>query len=162
MPYLIDGHNLIGQMTTIRLDDPDDEAKLAIYLRSYSARLNKRFHVVFDGGLPAGVSPLSTSRVKVHFASSESDADNVLKMMIRNTKDGSNWTLVTSDRAIIEQARRKRMHCVNSSTFARRLEDFQTKQGQAEDASVVPTTKSNPKLSKSEVDEWLDIFNEDE
>ncbi len=162
MPYLIDGHNLIGQMTTIRLDDPDDEAKLAIYLRSYSARLNKRFHVVFDGGLPAGTSPLSTSRVKVYFASADSTADNVLKLMIRNTKDGSNWTLVTSDRVIVEQGRRQRMRCVDSSVFARRLEEFVSKENKVEDDTVVPTTKSDPKLSKSEVDEWLDIFSEDE
>lgn len=162
MPYLIDGHNLIGQMTTIRLDDPDDEAKLAIYLRSYSARLNKRFHVVFDGGLPAGTSPLSTSRVKIYFASADSSADNVLKMMIRNTKDGSNWTLVTSDRVIVEQARRQRMRCVNSSTFARQLEDFHSRQNKAEDENIVPPTKIDPKLSKSEVDEWLDIFSDDE
>ncbi len=162
MPYLIDGHNLIGQMTTIRLDDPDDEAKLAIYLRSYSARLNKRFHVVFDGGLPAGTSPLSTSRVKVYFASADSTADNVLKLMIRNTQDGSNWTLVTSDRVIVEQGRRQRMRCVDSSVFARRLEEFVSKENKVEDDTVVPTTKSDPKLSKSEVDEWLDIFSEDE
>ena len=56
MPLLIDGHNLIGrgQLPGLRLDDPDDEAKLVTRLRAYCARARKRATVVFDRGLPGG------------------------------------------------------------------------------------------------------------
>ena len=33
MPYIIDGHNLIHYLDDIQLDDPHDEAKLALKLR---------------------------------------------------------------------------------------------------------------------------------
>ena len=48
MQWLIDGHNLIGQMPNLRLDDPDDEAKLLQYLRNFRARTGHRITVVFD------------------------------------------------------------------------------------------------------------------
>ena len=54
MPILIDGHNLIGRLPDLRLDDPDDEAKLVLRLRAYAARTRKRITVVFDQGLPGG------------------------------------------------------------------------------------------------------------
>ena len=38
MPFLIDGHNLIGRMPGISLDDPDDEARLVAQLRAFCAR----------------------------------------------------------------------------------------------------------------------------
>ena len=37
MPILIDGHNLIAKLPDLRLDDPDDEAKLVARLRAYYA-----------------------------------------------------------------------------------------------------------------------------
>ncbi len=47
MPLLIDGHNLIGRLPDLRLDDPDDEAKLVARLRTYCARTRKRITAVF-------------------------------------------------------------------------------------------------------------------
>ncbi|MBL8045607.1 MAG: hypothetical protein JNL09_03645, partial [Anaerolineales bacterium] len=50
MPFLIDGHNLIGKMPGLRLDDPDDERQLVQFLRAYLARVKKSGTVVFDRG----------------------------------------------------------------------------------------------------------------
>lgn len=38
MHWLIDGHNLIGKMPTLHLDDPHDEEKLVQILQQYRAR----------------------------------------------------------------------------------------------------------------------------
>lgn len=160
MPYLIDGHNVIAQMTTIQLDDPNDEAELVIRLRQYMAHVDRRAHVVFDGGIPGGSSPLSTSRVKVYFAASDTSADSVLRMLIRNATNPDSWTVVSSDRAIVEVARRRRMRCVRSERFAVRLEAIQEQQEQEEADAYVPPLKTDPQLSRDEVDEWLDIFSD--
>ena len=42
MNYLIDGHNLIARMQTMSLADPDDEAKLVLRLRRWTAASRKR------------------------------------------------------------------------------------------------------------------------
>jgi predicted RNA-binding protein with PIN domain len=50
MPILIDGHNLIGKMSSISLADPEDEDKL---VRVLARRLHSQRHktiVVFDKG----------------------------------------------------------------------------------------------------------------
>jgi predicted RNA-binding protein with PIN domain len=160
MPYLIDGHNVIAQMSGISLDDPNDEAKLVILLRQYTASVGKRVHVVFDGGIPGGSSPLSTSRVQVYFASADSSADNVLRTLIRNTTNPSGWIVVSSDRAIVEVARHQGMRAWRSERFAQRLEQMQAAQIQEENDAYVPPTKTDPQLSKDEVEEWLDIFSD--
>ena len=162
MPYLIDGHNVIAQMNAIELDDPHDEAKFVILLRQYTASISKKAHVVFDGGVPGGSSPLSTSRVQVYFASAQSSADNVLRMMIRDTKNPSGWIVVSSDRAIVDVARRRGMRVVRAERFAQRLEKLIANKIQEENEAFVPPTKSDPHLSSEEVDEWLDLFSDND
>ena len=84
MPLLIDGHNLIGRLPDLHLDDPHDEAKLVLRLRAYAARTRKRITVVFDHGLPGGESlPLSSAGVKAIFASAGRSADRVLQERIK-------------------------------------------------------------------------------
>ena len=162
MPYLIDGHNVIGQMNSIQLDDPHDEAKLVLLLRSYSAQLGKKFHVVFDGGLPSGVSSLSTSRVKIYFASAESSADNVMRMLIKDITNAASWIVVSSDHAIGSTAKRKGMKVMRAERFAEKLESMQDLTEKAELENYVPESKTDPRLSRDEVNEWLDIFDSED
>lgn len=39
MSYIIDGHNLIGVLPDIHLNQPDDEQRLLARLRGYRARI---------------------------------------------------------------------------------------------------------------------------
>ncbi|NTW01622.1 MAG: hypothetical protein HGA19_09960, partial [Oscillochloris sp.] len=74
MPILIDGHNLIGQMRSISLSDPDDEAKLVLLLRRYANGKRKRkVVVIFDGGVYGHPDNLNGYGVEVRFAKSPSD-----------------------------------------------------------------------------------------
>jgi len=50
VPILIDGHNLVGRLSMLSLDDPDDEEKLARLLQPYQARSGKAVTIVFDPG----------------------------------------------------------------------------------------------------------------
>ena len=148
MPLLIDGHNLIGQLPGLRLDDPDDEAKLVARLRGYGARTRKRVTVVFDHGLPGGLSQsLSGGGVQVVFASAGRVADGILIERIRRARDPHGLTVVTSDGSVIAAARARGAQVMRSEEFAGQLSAPRRDAG---DQDV--------HLSPEEVDEWLDLF----
>jgi len=153
MPFLIDGHNLIGrgQLPDLRLDDPEDEAKLVARLRAYCARTGKRVTVVFDRGLPGGRSELSGGGVKVVFASAGHTADGILRERIRRARDPRGLTVVTSDREVIAAAQAREARVMRSEEFAAQL---------SASRPVEVGGKKKEHLSAEEVKEWLQIFGE--
>jgi predicted RNA-binding protein with PIN domain len=158
MHYLIDGHNLIGKMADIDLDDPDDEVKLVLRLRSWSARSRKRkVTVIFDRGLPGGEEKgLSSGKVKVIFASAGRSADSLLIGRIRNVKNPPDYTLVSSDQRIINLAEARRMFVWRSEAFAVRMnQEMEQSMG-----SFTAATVDDPQISVDEVDMWLEMFAE--
>ncbi len=154
MPLLIDGHNLIGRLPDLRLDDPDDEAKLVARLRAYCARTGKRVTVVFDRGLPGGHSrELSGGGVKVVFAATGRSADGVLRERIRRARDPRGLTVVTSDHEVIAAAQAGGARVMQSEEFAAQLSAPRTVEVEEEEQE-----KKEEYLSKEEVKEWLYIF----
>jgi predicted RNA-binding protein with PIN domain len=151
MPYMIDGHNLLGQLRDISLDDANDEALLVQKLTSFAARTGKHCVVIFDYGLPGGKSRMSTRAVQVVFASQRSSADRVMLERIGKLKDPRNWTAVSSDNEVINAARIRRMQVLNSLEFADLLQSPPKREIDAGEAE-------NIHLSAEEVDEWLDFF----
>jgi uncharacterized protein len=154
MPYLIDGHNLIGQLKDISLDDPNDEALLTQKLIGFTARTGSKCVVVFDYGLPGGTSRMSTRSVQVVFASQRSTADRVMMERIRKMPDTKDWVVVTSDHDVAQTARLRRMQTMASADFAYLMESRAKPVVDAGEASDV-------RLSESEVDEWMKLFGED-
>lgn len=155
MHYLIDGHNLIAKMPDISLDDPDDEVKLVLRLRSWAAqRKKRRVTVIFDGGMPGGKDvKLSTPSVKVVFAQEGRTADALLITRIYKAKNAPEFTVVSSDNQILNAAQKRRMPLIKSDNFASKL-------GRDEEDSRVITAVSedDPHVSHEEVAEWLDLF----
>jgi uncharacterized protein len=153
MVYMIDGHNLIAKLPDITLDDPDDEAKLVQKLIGFCARTKQQCVVVFDYGLPGGVSRMSTRSVQVVFASARSSADRVIMERLKKVPDPRGWTVVTSDNEVAATARMCRMKTMHAEDFVRLLERPPSKMvvGDAGEAADV-------KLSADEVDEWMDLF----
>ena len=152
MPYIIDGHNLIGQLPDISLDDPNDEALLVQKLAGFVARTNKRCVVIFDHGLPGGKSRMSTRAVQVVFASQRSSADRVMMERINKIKDPRNWVAVTSDNDVQDAAKMRKMQVMRSQDFAVILES-------PPPPDIDEGEAANVNLSADEVDEWLDFFN---
>lgn len=151
MPFLIDGHNLIGRgrLPGLRLDDPDDEAKLVLRLRTYCARTGKRITVVFDHGLPGGRSwELSGGGVETVFAPAGRTADSILRERIRRTRDPQGLTVVTSDRQVIVAAQARGVRVVRSEEFAAQLSASRAAEVEQRDVH----------LSTEEVEEWLKVF----
>ncbi len=149
--YLIDGHNLIGFVPDIALDDPNDEALLVQKLISFTARTKKQCVVVFDYGLPGGTSRMSTRSVQVVFASQRSNADKVIIARIGKIKDALNWTIVTSDREVRAIARGRNMSVLTSEEFSRLLE--------SPPEPVIDVGEAvHLNITAEEVDEWLKVF----
>ncbi len=158
MHYLIDGHNLISQLPDISLDDPNDEAKLVLSLRKWAAAGRKRqATIVFDGGLPGGNwRYMSRGQVKATFASEGRNADDLLISRIRQAKNPAEFTLVTSDRQILAEAKARRMPFMTSETFSKQLQKISGDQTIKEEKKA--TESEEPHLSQEELSEWLDIF----
>ncbi len=158
MNYLVDGHNLIAKLKTFSLDDPDDEVKLIIQLRRWTAAdQGRRIIVFFDGGLPGGQnSHLSSSNVSVVFASSGSTADDLIINRIKKIKNSQEFMLVSSDREVIKAAAVKKMRTISAQAFASLVDQLDQTRIIEEDLG---TAKSeNPSLNDSELAEWLEIF----
>ncbi|MEM6281866.1 MAG: NYN domain-containing protein [Chloroflexota bacterium] len=149
MPYLIDGHNLIGQLPDISLHDPNDEVKLVNKLRSFCARTNKKVFVIFDRGIPGGKSKLSNSTVRVSFAARPGEADDIMLNRIHEAKDTHKWIVVSSDLRVLNAARQRGMKGLRSREFAKQLE-----------APPPPPRDEHPHpfITRKEVEEWLEIF----
>lgn len=163
MGYLIDGHNLIGQLPDLSLADPNDEAKLVQKLMGFSARTGKHCVVIFDGGLPGGWSSLSTRPVEVIFASPGITADRVMHERIRATRDPGQWIVVSNDREVLAAAQARRMKTLRSADFAPQL------QGAAAGTKAPPApgrssavedagSAANPYVSPAEIEQWLSVF----
>lgn len=159
MHYFIDGHNLIAQLPNISLEDPHDEAKLVLELRSWAAAKKNRFvTVIFDGGVPGGEWRLvSTRKVKVLFASEDSSADAMLRNRVRKVKDARAYTLVTNDNDVLAAAKKRRMPYIKSSKFARSLLEHQEKQNKGK-GEATADSELERSLTEQEVTEWLQLF----
>lgn len=159
MHYLIDGHNLIAQLSDISLDDPHDEAKLVLRLRSWVAGGRKReVTVIFDGGLPGGTwRYMSRGRLKALFATEGQTADALLVSRIHQAKNPAAHTLVTNDREILAIAKKRRMPYMTSQAFAQQLQKIDTPQDTSE--AMDSPAEDKPVLNDGELDEWLAIFN---
>ncbi len=154
MQWLIDGHNLIGQMPNLRLDDPNDETKLVEYLRSYRARTGHRVTVVFDAG--QGYRPAEIKKsggVTVQFASPGQTADQVIARHIRRVKNPQEVIVVSSDREVQQAARQARVRVMTAREFAQQLLQESPAAVEADRGS-----QTEVKLSADEVDEWLKLF----
>jgi len=155
MHLLVDGHNLIGQLSGISLADPDDEAKLVLLLRRYAtAKRGRMVHVVFDHGVYGHPQQLDGYGVTCSFAHSPQDADSQLIRRIRTLGRPRDWALVSSDRAVTSAARERGMHVISSQDFAARL---------IAPASPGPGATQEQRefrLSPTELDEWLRLFGE--
>jgi len=149
VPILIDGHNLIGRLATLSLQDPDDEEKLIRLLKSYQARTGKAITVVFDSG---GQFALPATRrlgsLKVVFAPYGSSADAVIARRVRQSSEPRGWLVVTSDRELAEKVMRQGARVKSADAFAAVLD---------RPRGVATEWKDAPP-SPDEVEAWLALF----
>jgi len=154
MPFIIDGHNLIGALPDIQLSDPDDEEQLILRLQSFSARTGKSITVYFDRGVPGGENPIRKGKLTAHFVSQTRTADDAIMAHVRRlAKRAANWTVVSSDHAVLNFAARHGAHVQTCPEFAALLA-LAPAESSDEDSRDV-------NLTPEEIQSWESLFAQD-
>ncbi|MEX0788441.1 MAG: NYN domain-containing protein [Anaerolineales bacterium] len=149
MPYLIDGHNLIGRLRDVSLADPDDEARLVALLQAWCTRHRVSATVFFDRGAAGQPSTAKFGRLTVRFARWPQTADSGMAAFLTQLGRGaSQWIVVSSDGAVRASARRLGAKTLRSEEFATGLG------GAAGEAASEKPDRSTPQ----EVSDWLRRF----
>ena len=153
MPYLIDGHNLIPHIPGLSLKDMDDEVKLIQVLQGYASQQRTTVEVYFDKAPVSRAGSQSYGIVKVHFVRQNYTADKAMIIRLsRMGKDAKNWTVVTSDREILVEARSAHSQTMSSAAFAAELKKMKSGKLNNSDKQI------DPDISSGEVDYWMDQF----
>ena len=154
MPYLIDGHNLIGQMPNICLHDPEDEMQLVLILNEFFKKRRISGTVFFDRRGPGLARKTGAGRLKVEFATPPNTADRMIEQRLRSIKkEASNCVVISSDREIQTVARVLGAKVMDSSEFAKQLQDSNTRFEEDE--------KPQSPISAKELRRWEKLFTSD-
>ena len=147
MPYLIDGHNLIGQTPGLSLADPDDERKLVVLLRAFLVRTRKKGTVFFDNGQPGGSGHWSNGVLEVVFVRPSRSADDLIRQRLGSEKNARGLIVVSSDQAVAQAAQAAHARVQSSAEFARQM------------LRQPPTVQEKQDgLTRDEVVEWERLF----
>lgn len=152
MPFLIDGHNLIGAMPDLRLEDPDDEARLVERLQRLAMRTGRRITVIFDRGAPGmGGSLGPRNGVTVRFAPPGMTADELLIQRIRAERNPRGLIVVSSDRDVQAAARRHGATVWSAAEFLAYLRGHLEESGEGE-------AEKPEAVDPVELEGWLRLF----
>ncbi|MBI4592970.1 MAG: NYN domain-containing protein [Candidatus Rokubacteria bacterium] len=152
MRWLIDGYNVIRREPDLRGAEAEslEAGRRALLARvaEITRRSTDRFTVVFDGA--PGFGPASSGgRVEVVFSRPPESADDVLRRLARGA--GSGAAVVSSDRAVLDAARRAGCPAVTAEDFLAALDgqDAEDDDGEDDDTGTAPPRRGNPRrLSK--------------
>ena len=161
MEYYIDGHNLIPKLSGIRLSDDNDEEELLERLQEY-ARLSRRSCTVFFDKSPDNKSrDARYGTLRVVYVTHNIKADE--EIIGRVNKLGRNRTreitVVSSDQHVQWQCRQAGAAVITSEKFASEMERMFSSGGRIRKLHR-NENQLEPKLSRKEVDELLEIFGE--
>lgn len=156
MPYLIDGHNLIPKIPGLSLSQMDDEQRLIDLLSAFQRAKPTPIEVFFDQAAPGSAGKRRIGGLTAHFIFRVTTADQAIARRLASLgKAARNWTVVTSDRRVQQEARSRQAEVQPSEDFAREL--TATLQAAANRQRAEP-----PPIHPDEIDEWLKAFNDDE
>ena len=156
MPYLIDGHNLVPHVPGINLSDLDDEIALVQILQRFANKRRSTIEVYFDHAQTTQTRSQKHGLVRAFFVRQTSTADDAIRARLSQLGNGAkNWTVVSSDREILVEARSYQSSILTAPEFAGILREQLSGTQQGEDKNEVPDQ------SNLEVDYWLDQFSRD-
>jgi predicted RNA-binding protein with PIN domain len=158
MPVIIDGNNLIGSSPDIKLDDPDARVKIIRLLENYQEQKQNNLVVVFDGD-PNTNSPndFSKGKMTIIYPFYGNSADDEIKRLLDSYTDFRDVVLVSSDSELKSFAKERGARVLNSIEFYFELKRIFRESG----LKAQKLKRINARLSKTEVDHWLKVFQDD-
>lgn len=122
MPYIIDGHNLIGKNPSMSLQEIDDETILIQTLQEFCQREQKKAEVYFDNAPPGVPRARVHGRVTAYFVRAGKTADEAIYERLKALKnEAKNWTVVSSDRQVQASAKSVHARVLSSEQFVHQL-----------------------------------------
>ena len=146
MPYLVDGHNVLGFLSG--KSNPSEEEKQRL-LRNLADRLRgvrARVEVVFDGPPRAGRSASSLGALSVRYAGTR-PADDVIAEIVARSSSPADLRVVTDDRGLSLRAREAGARTLSAREFCDRF----VKPG--------PEAEGGGRI---DLEDWLDFFSDEQ
>ena len=159
MEYYIDGHNLIPKVNGIRLSDDNDEQELLERLQEYARLTRRKCTVFFDKAPDSKTRDTTYGTLHVVHVTHLIKADE--EIIARVNRLGKNCakdvTVVSSDQHVQWQSHMAGALTMPSDKFAAEM-NRTFSSGPAVRKIRKQEMHIEPKLSRKEVDEWLEIF----
>lgn len=157
MPFIVDGHNLIPNLSGVDLTDLDDEMQLVDRLHQFSQRVRTTIEVYFDHGPPGQARQQTFGFVVAFFVPEGQTADLAIKKRLASLgKEARNWTVISSDREVLRAAKFHQARARSASDFATLMAEKSKPEEEISDA------KWDPELSAEEVEYWRRRFLDDD
>jgi len=151
MSFLIDGHNLIPKLG-LSLDSFDDELELVERLNEFS-RLSRKsgLEVYFDNASPDSPETRRIGMLTAHFVRKPLIADQAIHLRLKKLgKAAKNWIVVSSDRAVRQDARAAGAKSISSEEFAATVMDVLH--------GALPSAGPPAPMTERELEEWIKFF----
>jgi predicted RNA-binding protein with PIN domain len=125
VPYLIDGNNFIGHLSSESLKDPHSRHHLISRLLNFQKVKKTRIMLVFDGPPDPDLSDKAFNGIpfSVIYPPEDQNADSVIKEIISRQTDLRQFYVVSSDREIKYNARSQGAKSLSCQEFNRQLKE---------------------------------------
>ena len=153
---IIDGWNVCWKIPEIAELIPDNLAmarkKFNLAINNYFLNKKSVYKIIYDGQPGIVSSKYEFKGQDIQFSKNPESADQKILSFLKIQKNPSIWTIVSSDRELTGRARNLGVNVIASEDFILKLRKSKI---QLNDDSK----KNNPNLSKNEINDWLDLFN---
>ncbi len=152
MPLIIDTYNVLHTTGILPPEMAGIDLGGLIRLISSSRYRRQLVTLVCDGTGPGPASSGLPRTIAIRFSGPDREADDLILELIERATDRRRITVVTSDRAVVNAARKRRCATLSSPAFLERLlGDARTRPRPVDDR---PTGQ----LDAKRVDQWIERF----
>lgn len=122
MNYLIDGYNLIGHITHMDLAHATKQAELKAFLERYQLEKD-HYTIIFDGKSKENTIGINEhyGHISIFYTAYGESADQHIMATCATLQNPKSITVVSSDKEIVNEARRYRVPTLSSQDFIRTL-----------------------------------------
>jgi predicted RNA-binding protein with PIN domain len=153
---IIDAWNVCWKIPEIAEYIPDNlslaRKKFNLIIKNYFFNKKSVYKIIYDGQPGIIGSKHELKGQDIQFSRNPQSADQKILSFLKFQKNPSLWTVISSDRELTGRAKNAGVNVVSSEQFISKLQKTKV-------SSIVNSKKENPNLSKNEINDWLELFN---